>query len=180
MSAATLAFGQPPGAIMQFAYTVPDLEQAVVKWSRTLGIGPFFVLDGSVLEDTRYYGVPTALALRAALSFSGSMCIELIEQRDETPSVYLDVTRARGHGFHHWALSTGEFDRELAQREAEGVRVGFSGRVTLGGRFAYLDTLAALGGMIELIEMNPAVEAFFSHLRDAAAAWNGRDLYLRT
>lgn len=174
----TLAFGQPLGAVMQFAYTVPSIESAMPEWSRRLGLGPFAILEGSLLEDTRYYGAPSDIALRAALVFSGSMCIELIEQTNDAPSVYRDAIEARGYGFHHWAVSTADFDAELARREAEGLRVGFSGRVTVGGRFAYLDAGAALGGMIELIEMNEAVEAFFTRLRDAAAAWDGCKLVL--
>lgn len=175
----TLAFGQPPGALMQFAYTVPSIERAMPEWSRRLGIGPFAILEGSLLEDARYYGAPSDIDLRAALVFSGSMCIELIEQINDVPSVYRDAIEARGYGFHHWAVSTADFDSEVARREAEGLRVAFSGRVTVGGRFAYIDTNAALGGMIELIEMNEAVEAFFTRLRDAAATWDGRELVLQ-
>jgi hypothetical protein len=40
-------------------------------------------------------------------------------------------------------------------------------------RFAYLNTDRQAGGMIELIETGPAVEAFFAKIRKAAAGWDG-------
>jgi hypothetical protein len=40
-------------------------------------------------------------------------------------------------------------------------------------RFAYIDTDAQAGGMIELIEAGPAVDAFFAKVRGAATHWDG-------
>ena len=40
-------------------------------------------------------------------------------------------------------------------------------------RFAYLDTDAHPGAMIELIENGPAVEAFFAMVKKGAANWDG-------
>ena len=40
-------------------------------------------------------------------------------------------------------------------------------------RFAYINTDAHPGAMIELIETGPAVEAFFAMVRKAAGSWDG-------
>ena len=40
-------------------------------------------------------------------------------------------------------------------------------------RFAYIDTDAHPGAIIELIETGPAVQAFFAMVRKAAEHWDG-------
>jgi hypothetical protein len=171
----TLAFGQPLGAVMQVAYTVADLQTALTHWVHGLRVGPFFVFDDLAIEDERYYGRPSDAKLSVALAYSGSLCIELVQQTNDAPSVFRDAIRARGYGFHHWALSTDDLDADVARYEALGARVAFSGRVTIGGRFAYLDTTERLGGMVELIEIDGRVEGLFANLKSVAEAWDGCD-----
>jgi hypothetical protein len=171
----TLAFGQPLGAVMQVAYTVRDLDAALTHWVQDLRVGPFFVFDDLAIEDERYYGGPSDVELSVALAYSGSMCIELIEQRNDAPSVFRDAIRARGYGFHHWAFSTNEIDADVLRYEALRARTAFSGRVAIGGRFAYLDTTERLGGMVELIEIDDKVEMLFANLKSVADAWDGSD-----
>lgn len=45
--------------------------------------------------------------------------------------------------------------------------------MSIGARAAYVDTSAELGGMIEVIEVTPAVEGLFTHLHQASVGWNG-------
>jgi len=170
-----LAFGQPLGAVMQVAYTVADLNAALAHWVRAMRVGPFFVFDDLAIEDERYYGAPSDVKLSIALAYSGSLCIELVQQRNDVPSVFHDAIRARGYGFHHWALSTDDLDADVARYGAFGARTAFSGRVAIGGRFAYLDTTEQLGGMVELIEIDGKVEELFANLKSVAEAWDGRD-----
>jgi hypothetical protein len=40
-------------------------------------------------------------------------------------------------------------------------------------RFAYVDTDRHAGGMIELVENGPAVQAFFEKIRAATVGWDG-------
>ncbi len=40
-----VGFGQPDDGIIQMAYVVPDLRAAMTQWSRTLRVGPWFVLE---------------------------------------------------------------------------------------------------------------------------------------
>jgi hypothetical protein len=47
------------------------------------------------------------------------------------------------------------------------------GATANGMRFAYIDTDRQAGGMIELIETGPAVEAFFAKVRKASTHWDG-------
>lgn len=172
-----LSFGQPLGAIMQVAYVVEDIEKAMEHWTNTLGVGPFFLFEHFALEDYRYRGKPSDLDITIALGFSGSMCFELIVQNSKSPSVYSEVIENRGYGFHHWAVSTDDFDGDLARYIAAGNSEVLYGRVPdpINARAAYVDTMTELGGMIELIEIKPAVEGMFSAIKDAAINWDGKD-----
>ncbi|VAV90582.1 hypothetical protein MNBD_ALPHA02-1577 [hydrothermal vent metagenome] len=172
-----LSFGQPMGAIMQVAYVVEDIEKAMKEWTDTLGVGPFFLFEHFALDDYRYRGKPGDIDITLALGFSGSMCFELIVQHSNAPSVYTEVTDNRGYGFHHWAISTDSFDNDLARHVAAGNSEVLYGKVPdpINARAAYVDTMAKTGGMIELIEMTPAVEGFFSALKEPSVNWDGKD-----
>lgn len=65
-----------------------------------------------------------------------------------------------------------EYDRDLSAYAAQGIASAVSGRMG-SGRFAYLDTSAALGCMVELIERDPGYDAFFGLVVARAAAWDG-------
>ncbi len=171
-----LSFGQPLGGIMQVAYVVEDIEKAMNHWTKTLGVGPFFLFEHFALEDYRYRGKPSDLDITIAMGFSGSMCFELIFQHSTSPSVYTEVVGRKGYGFHHWAVSTTSFDADLARYASSGNAEVLYGRVEpVDARAAYVDTMAELGGMIELIEMNPAVEGLFSAVKEPSVNWDGKD-----
>ena len=164
-----------PGSIMQIAYVVDDLAAAAERWVGLTDAGPFFVLPHLQLTEPRYRGAPTDLDCSIALGYSGSMCVELIEQHDDAPSVFRELTDKHGPGFHHWAIMTEDFDSGLERYVDAGHQPAFSGAVAIGGRFAYVDTVASLGGMIELIELTPKVGELFNFLADAASAWDGKE-----
>jgi hypothetical protein len=171
----TLGFGQPLGAVMQVAYIVEEMEPALEHWTKIVGVGPFFLFKSFKLLDAQYRGAPTDLDMDLALAFSGNMCFELIVQNNDVASVYSEVVAQRGYGFHHWAVSTRSFDADVARHHAAGLALAFSGVAGVGARAGYIDTTATLGGMIELIEINPKVEEFFGMLYDAAQGWDGTD-----
>lgn len=171
-----LDFGQPMGGIMQIAYIVPDIDAAMAHYLPRLACGPWFVIEHFPLLDAKYRGQPTELDITLALSFSGSMCFELIQQNNwDTPSVYTEVQQRRGWGFHHFAVSCPDFDDDVARYRAQGHEVALYGVAGVGARAAYMDTSDVLPGMIELIEMTEATEAFFAMIREAARNWDGSD-----
>lgn len=169
-----LPFGQPLGGIMQVAYIVEDLRAAAMSWAETLKVGPFFIIEHFPLADMTYRGKPDAMDISVALAHSGSMCFELIKQNDDKPSVYQDVVKKRGYGFHHWAVSTRDFEGTVEGYKKQGFEQALYARVpSVNGRAAYIDTVAANGGMIEIIEINPAVENLFATIKQAADTWDG-------
>lgn len=171
-------FGQPLGAIMQVAYVVEDLEAAAMRWAKNLNVGPWMIMEHFPAADMKYYDRPTDIDLSIALAYSGAMCFELIYQHDDAPSVYKDCVEKDGMGcFHHWAVSTDTFDEDVARHKANGHRIAFSGEVVPVGRkrFAYVDTMAPLRGMIELIEVNEAVEDLFAGISALSQDWDGKN-----
>ncbi|RMF07909.1 MAG: VOC family protein [Alphaproteobacteria bacterium] len=171
-----LAFGQPLGGIMEVAYVVEDLEAAMDRWTRELAVGPWFLFQHFPLANAQYRGQPCTPDIDLALGFSGSMCFELIRQNNDDPSVYMDVVNTRGYGFHHWAISTRDFDGDIKRYQSMGAELALYGEVPpVEARAAYMDTTATLGGMVELIEINDKVNDFFATMYMAAQNWDGSD-----
>lgn len=167
---------QPDSQIMQIAYVVDDLDRALEHWTKAMGIGPFFVMEGLEIIDPRYRGQPSDIDITIALAYSGTMCVELIKQNDDGPSVYREMLDRTGSGgFHHWGIGTEQFDEEVTRYKSRGYDEVFSGRVAVGDQYAYMDTQEDLGGMIELIKLTPAVRELFGNLEAAATDWDGAD-----
>ena len=126
-------------------------------------------------EDFRYRGEPSDLAVSIALANSGPLQIELIQQRNDAPSMYRDFLAAGHEGLQHVAYWTRDFDADLARLEAEGFRVGQSGCIGASGRFVYFETQAHPGTVVELSEISGPKGRFFQHIADAAACWDGSE-----
>jgi hypothetical protein len=170
---AFLSFGQPIGGIIQMAYTVSDIEAAVAGYVEKLRMGPWFIRGPFVPPSGLYRGEPTSVSLSLAISFSGHMMIELIQQHDDAPSVYREIIERRGHGFHHWGIASDRFDEDVARYRAKGYAIAFSDRTPVGTRVAYLDTSADLPGMIELIEIDDLQDDRYARLHAATVDWDG-------
>lgn len=171
-----LTFGQPMGAIMQIAYIVPDIYEAIERYTPRLNCGPWFVVEHFPLLDAQYRGEPTELDITLAIAFSGSMSFELIQQNNwSTQSVYTEVQQARGWGFHHFGVSCQDFDAEVSKYEALGHQMALYGVAGVGARAAYMDTTDVLPGMIELIEMTDKTEEFFAMMQNSSCNWDGTD-----
>ena len=64
-------------------------------------------LDRVPIEDFRYRGEPSPLEVSIALANSGALQIELIQQRNDAPSMYRDfLSRESRGGLHHVAYWT--------------------------------------------------------------------------
>jgi len=150
--------------------------QAARAYTAQLRIGPWFV-RGPVRCPPRVTDrEPSPAMITVARTFSGRGMLELIQQHDEAPSVYLDVVQTRGYGFHHWGIAVRDFDAELAHHQRLGARVAMLFEAPTGARVAYLDAPGFLPGMIEVIEMTPAHEATYDEIFQAAQGWDGHEL----
>lgn len=167
-------FGQPLNGIVQIAYIVEDIHAEMDRFARELKLGPWFLLEHFQFDWLKYRGEDVDIHIDLALAYSGSMMFELIQQRDDKPSVYTETRDARGYGFHHWGVTVpaADYDAVLADHRARGHEIALEASVAVGGRAAYVD-VPGLPGMIELIECNDKVEALFTGLQQASVGWDG-------
>jgi hypothetical protein len=162
-------FGEP----RQNGYVVRDVEAAMRHWSEVLGVGPWFYFEHVPIEEFRYRGQPSPLDVSIALANSGALQIELIQPRNDAPSLYRDFLAAGREGLQHLAFWTERFDDELARLRDLGHEIGQSGRIGENGRFVYLLTESHPGTIVELSEISGPKGRFFEHIHQAARTWDG-------
>lgn len=163
------------GPIRQLGYVVDDIEAAMAHWSEVMGVGPWYYNPKVPIEDYRYDGKPYEVHNSVALANSGYIQVELIQCRNDAPSMYRDFRRAGHRGLQHVAFWTQQYDADLALMEAEGFMQKMSGKVGADGRFCYFDREAHPGTVIELSEVMGPKGRMFDLIRDAAQDWDGKE-----
>ncbi len=162
----------PAPAIFQMSWVVRDLEEAAIRWNRSMGIGPFLVNRHISISDPVYRGNPEPVDFSTAIAQAGPIQIELVQQHDDQPSCYRDSVAPGAEAMHHVATMAEDFDAELARYTDQGFEIASSGSFA-GVRFCYVDTRGAIGHMVEILEQGKAINAFFSAIRRAADDWDG-------
>jgi methylmalonyl-CoA/ethylmalonyl-CoA epimerase len=135
--------------LFQQAFVVADLEPAQRAMRDTLGCGEFVNLPATDL-DYELRGQPVSCALALGFARSGNVQIELLQPlRGE--GLHVEFLATNGPGAHHLGFLVDDLDAVVA--------VGAANRFpnVMGGqfgslRFCYLDTWAALGLYVELVE----------------------------
>ncbi len=166
---------QNPGKIYQIAYVVEDLSKALNDWLKLTSAGPFFLFEHFEFVDPVYRGEPTDVDISIALGYSGGLCIELIQQHDERPSVYQEEIVRKGYGQHHVAVLEPQVEQRIKKYAAQGSPCLFRGAFAMGAQVAYLDTRATLGCMLELVESNDITRAVLKDMQQAHEEWDGHD-----
>ena len=162
-----------PGPIRQIGYIVTDLDAALASWVN-LGVGPWFVMRGIPIRAL-YRGEPCEATISMALANSGEMQIELIQQVDDTPSIYTEFLQANGPGYHQLAYWTHDFDATMASVRNAGWPVVWLGDGDIGTRFAYVEPPNSPATVIEIMEDNEITSGMGKFVRDAAVDWDGSD-----
>lgn len=171
-----LKFGQPAGAMFQVAYTVDDIAKAATLFTDHLGVGPWYRYDYQSGPDALYRGKSTDLRLTILRGFVGHLNVELVMQKDESiPSVFRDLSADRGHGFHHWNISSIDFDTDTKFYQSLGYELAYFDRIG-DRRIAFFDTSRDMPGMMEICEMTAAEEDFLDRMRLASLDFDGTDL----
>lgn len=163
------------GQIRQAGYVVDDIEAAMDYWSRTLGIGPWFYNERVPIRNYTYRGESYEVHNSVALANSGPLQMELIQTRNDAPSMYRDFRRAGHTGLQHVAYWTQQYDDDLARLTAQGFKPAMSGEVGERGRFVYFDTEYHPGTVIELSEVAGPKGKLFDLIRAASEGWDGSD-----
>lgn len=161
---------------MQKAWIVTDIERAALGWSQALNIGPFFVSEFSPEQfvDLEYRQGPGHLHMKTAICYAGDEQIELIQPLSDLPCAYSDTVPFGQSGFHHLCFYSDDLATDIAHYEAQGFPQANRGQMRGGPHFAYVDTSAGLGCMVELLERSAGIEKHFARWQQACADWDGQ------
>lgn len=166
--------GNGSTVVFQNAFIVNDIEEAISRWVRTMGIGPFVVLENISMANAFYRGQPTTMKLHAALAASGDIQMELIQPLHDHPSVYRDFYPTGKEGFHHIGVLTDDVARDVEAYRKLGHDVIASGGNPDSTHIAYVDTWDASRCLVELIHADDSYMQMTRMLQDAARSWDGK------
>ena len=162
------------GPIRQNGYVVRDIRAAMQHWIDVLGIGPWYYIDRVKTDYFRHRGKDSAVEMSIALANSGDLQIELIQQRNDAPSMYKEFLDAGHEGLQHVAFWSTDYQAAYDRALGLGYKVGHEGQIGgPQGRFAYFDSAAHPGSVIELSDISGGKGRFFEHVRKRALAWDG-------
>ncbi len=161
--------------VVQVAYVVDDVIEAAERWAKTMGAGPFLIGRNVPLSDCLYRGVETPLDHTNACGQCGPVMLELVQQNNDGPSAFRDMYPPGKEGLHHMATMVEDFDAELARYVGLGFEAANVATTTGGIRFAYIDTTAQLGHMMEFYQEGPEIRGFYKMVADAAKDWDGKN-----
>ena len=142
--------------VAQVGLIVEDLDAAVETYWRSFGIGPWhiYTYGKPLVKRMTYQGQPCEYRMRIALSYIGSLRIELIEML-EGDTIYAEFVKEHGYGVHHFGVLVDDMEASIARAEAAGLQVTQDGAgfgLDGDGHYAYLDTEDKIGVTIELIQ----------------------------
>lgn len=162
--------------LIQNAYIVNDIDDAIERWHAMWGIGPFFVRRHIDMPRVSYRGKPSSIDMSAVYVQAGPIQVELVQQHCSSPSAFRDMFPAGQEGLHHVAMIPDDYERVLAHYAALGYPV--AGEIcTAGGRGAsFIDTRPMLGHMMEVYMPGEGIPALYKMVADAAASWDRRQL----
>jgi len=164
-----------PGGIRQLGYVVQDIEAAMRHWSGSLGVGPWFYNPRVPIVNYRYRGERYEPHNSVALANDGFLQVELIQTRNDVPSMYRDFALGGRTGAQHVAYWTEDYDRDLNNLVGLGWKPVMQGEVGERGRFIYFDTEYHPGTVIELSEVAGPKGKLFKLIREASEGWDGKD-----
>lgn len=158
------------GPVIQQGYVVPDIRVAMNHWIAR-GVGPFFI-ESHIRPGGTYDGTDIRPDLSAAFAYSGDQQIEVIQQHDDSPSIYREYLAAHPDGgLQHLAVWVDNIADTLDRLEGSGnpYRV----RQQYGDGHAYLDSEQAPGVMMQLMARSEHLVALMDAIKQASVGWDG-------
>ncbi len=158
------------GKLSHIGIVVRDMDRAVEYYTSVFGLGPFTtqVYD---LTSFIYRGKTASARVKAAIAYSGSVFIELVQVL-EGETVHTEFLREKGEGMQHVAFLVRNLDETLSELAKRGIEpamqlprmlidtpatsgeahVGAAKRRQMELTEVYLDSDKVGGTMIQLME----------------------------
>ncbi|WP_448581384.1 VOC family protein [Thermaurantiacus sp.] len=161
------------GPIMQLAYVPSDFDAAVTHWTRTMGVGPFHLIENIQLEGMRYLGEPTDARFSLALAYWGDLQIELIRPENNSPSIYTGPYGVRDR-LHHVCILVDDLEAAYRICRETGAKVALEGRFG-ASRVLYADPGTGPGHLVEVLQRATDGPDLFARIREACENWDGSE-----
>ncbi len=141
------------GSVVQVGIVVRDARAAASAWTERFALGEAQVVDwppeGSDLDaQSTYRGQRGNFRMRLAFIETGAVQIEFIEPL-EGDNIYSEFLEEKGEGLHHLLFRVPDPEGVAEELNVEILQSGGSA-LDPGAIWAYLDTEAILGSIIEL------------------------------
>ncbi|MGE0667177.1 MAG: VOC family protein [Sphingomonadales bacterium] len=164
--------------LFQEAYFVDSIEDAIKRWNKLFGAGPFRRVPHHKTDKFEYRGTPVEADVSYAFGYQGDMMIQFIEQHDEQASIYRDMFKRGEEGFHHIGLLVHDFEAEFKRLQDMGFECAcrlYADKVDA----AYFDTRKVNGCFTEIHGDPQHILQSFATWRRAHELWKpGYSLYL--
>jgi len=143
------------GHPFQVGIVVADVYQALPRYRDLFGQDDWLIVENGPwnMHGLHVRGEPADFAMRLALR-GGDPQLELLQPL-EGPGILGEWLERRGEGLHHLAYHVVSVDETIERMREEGyecLQHGYGFGADGSGAFAYFDTEAALGYLIEAIE----------------------------
>jgi catechol 2,3-dioxygenase-like lactoylglutathione lyase family enzyme len=154
---------------MQVAFLVRDMEAALEMWTEKLKVGPFVLFEHSL--GSRHFihrGKRSQIDLALAISYVGETQIELLCQKNDAPSMYMEALQQGfgSGGTHHVAFWPDDMNAAYRELQAQGFEEVASIRSPSGEvDVYYFSSPPSLGLMVEIVPMNSARRIYFSKIK---------------
>jgi len=173
------------GSIQQVAYIVEDIDQAVARWGREYGIGPFVIARNEKPMTNAFYRGKKAedVVVDLAFGYFGELQIELITLKNVVPSMYSEVIERKQADVQHYGVLVEDFVAATEFAAQQGfkpvVEAGIKGlaqmhyveatdfekNVFAEDEASYMKTPEGHGIVLEVIEFNAMTRPYFDAIK---------------
>lgn len=148
----------------QICFVSRDLYATQRFLNDSVGVGRFRVFEDISFEDLRYRGQPAGFRVHLSLAYAGDVQIEVIQPL-AGKSLYSEFLDSGRSGLHHMGFIVEDYERAVRDFEAQGYPVVQSGRFGEATRFAYFDTEAVCGSIMEIFQLDDTARALFAAIK---------------
>lgn len=159
------------------AFVVPDLTSTVDRMLSS-GLGPAFMLR-RLITTGQYRAQSNTMIKNVAFVTAGNMQYEILEQLDDTPSIYREfLDQHPSGGLHHVAFYSENFeaDRECARNAGLELNIVQEFLTPDGTTFEiYMEPANTTDPLLVQFMYPGATEAIFAELEKISADWDGSE-----
>ena len=173
------------GSIQQVAYIVENIDQAIAHWHSEYGIGPFVVARNENPMTNAFYRGEKAedVVIDLAFGYFGDLQIELIEFKNDVPSLYKEAIERKQTDLQHYGVLVEDFAAATEFAAKQGfkpvVEAGIKGLVQMhyieatdfdknvfaANEASYMKTPEGHGIVLEVIELNAMTRPYFDSIK---------------